>query len=66
MADQDPINRMADAPDLEHLRETSHHPSWWNRMWPQVVRILTNRTVVTIALAVAIVVALAIWFWSGA
>lgn len=35
-------------------------------MWPQVARILTNRTGVTIGLAVAIVVALVIWFWSGA
>lgn len=35
-------------------------------MWPRVVRVFTNRTVVTIALAVAIVVVLAIWFWSSA
>lgn len=66
MEDQDPINRMSEMPDFEHLRETSHRPSWWSRMWPQIMRVFTNRTGVTIGLALAILAALGIWFWLGA
>jgi len=60
MTNEDPTNRMIDPPNLEHLRETSVHPTWWARTWDKLLRTLRSRTTVTILLALTIVVALLI------
>jgi hypothetical protein len=64
MTNEDPTNRMIDPPDLEHLRETSIHPTWWSRTWDKLLLTLRSRTTITILLAVTIVVVLVVGFLS--
>lgn len=64
MTNEDPVNRMADRPDLEHLRETSVHPSWWARNWDKFLLTLRSRTTITIVLALTIVVAIVVGLWA--
>jgi hypothetical protein len=58
MNDEDPVNRMVERPNLEHLRETSVHPTWWSRTWDKFVLTFRSRTTITILLAVTIIIAI--------
>ena len=64
MTNEDPRNRMTEKVDYDHLRETAHYPSRWERAWDWFNSTVFARTAITIFLALAILVTLAIWFFS--
>ncbi len=61
-----PLDRMIEQPDLHALREAYKGPSRTRlrleRMLRGLVRVFTNRTVLTIMMAIAIIVALVLGY----
>ena len=54
---------MADAPDVNALRETSIKPSWWGRAMRSMAQWIPSSTTRTVLLALAIGMVIAVGFW---
>ena len=63
--EDDVQNRMADAPDLTSLRESSQKPTFARRQFDSFVRTIRGSTAMTVVLAVTIILAIGLFFWLG-